>query len=122
MGHLDCIVVPNNKKGSVYACAAQAGIKVRTQSNPDGQGTTVWRISDGAPELRNQDRQPGPASTPYPTSTYVDHVLTPEGEFPSGRYVQADEYSPRVWMSDLDERGRPVNLHKKSKQLKDILS
>jgi hypothetical protein len=48
MEYGDSIVVPNSKRGSVYSCAAQAGIKIQTQSNLDGSTTTVWRVDEGA--------------------------------------------------------------------------
>lgn len=106
MKHGDRIVVPNSKKGSVYACAAQAGIKVRTQSNANGQDTTVWRIDESSEDLKRV------------TPSMMNSILTPDGELPTGHWIQPDPYGPRLWINDVDTQGRPVDITKK----KDIFS
>ena len=105
MEYGDSIVVPNSKRGSVYSCAAQAGIEVQTQSSLDGSTTTVWRVDEGAagPAL---DLESGTDST-------HQSILTADGEFPSGEYRQDDPWGPSVWYADCDEQGRPINRFKK---------
>ena len=113
MEYGDSIVVPNSKRGSVYSCAAQAGIQIQTQSNLDGSTTTVWRVDEGAvgPTL---GLEAGTGST-YPS------ILTADGEFPSGEYRQDDPYGPNVWHADCDEQGRPINrFKKKASELKPV--
>ena len=105
MAHLDSIVVPSDKRSSVYSCAAQAGIKVRTQGNPDGS-VTVWRVIDG--EGEDEDTLNDPV-----TPSDISAIYTPDGGLPSGRYTQPVPHGPMVWVNDVDEHGRPVNLHKK---------
>ena len=103
----DCIVVPGSRKASVYACAAQAGIKVRTQINPDDDGSVmVWRMDE-----EDEDSEPI-------TPSMVNSILTPDGGLPTGHWIQPDPYGPRVWINDVDAQGRPVNLAAK----KDIFS
>ncbi|HUD73476.1 MAG TPA: hypothetical protein VMQ76_00275 [Terracidiphilus sp.] len=114
MEHLDCIVVPDSKKGSVYACAAQAGIKIRTRSNPDGRGTTVWRIDLPAEDTEDEDAG-------FDAASHMKTVMTPEGGLPSGRYTQPDPYGPCIWVNDTDSLGQPVNIHEKAKQLAEML-
>ena len=105
MEYGDSIVVPNSKRGSVYSCAAQAGIKIQTQSNLDGSTTTVWRVDEGAS---------GPASgLESSTDSTYQSILTADGEFPSGEYRQDDPYGPNVWYADCDEQGHPINRFKK---------
>lgn len=115
MEHLDCIVVPSSKKGSVYSCAAQAGIRVRTKSNPDGRGVTVWRIDQPTEDTDTE-------ATDFDVASHMKAVLTPEGGLPSGHYTQPDPYGPCIWVNDTDSLGRPVNLHEKTKQLTEMLS
>lgn len=109
MEHLDSIVVPNSKRSSVYSCAAQAGIEIRTRGNPDGKSITVWRMCE------NTDADENTMTEPRVPSDF-SAILTPEGELPSGRYTQPVPHGPMVWVNDVDEHGRPVNLHKKKKQ------
>jgi hypothetical protein len=106
MEYGDSIVVPNSKRGSVYSCAAQAGIKVQTQSNPDGLTTTVWRVDEGTTSDSTLDLE-------YDTGSTRQSLLTADGEFPSGEYRQEHPYGPTVWRADCDEQGRPINRFKK---------
>ena len=106
MDNGDSIVVPNSKRGSVYSCAAQAGIKVQTQSNPDGLTTTVWRVDEGT-------TSDSTLALEYDTGSTRQSLLTADGEFPSGEYHQEHPYGPTVWRADCDEQGRPINRFKK---------
>jgi hypothetical protein len=117
MEHMDCMVVPNSKRGSVYACAAQAGIKIQTQSNPDGRSITVWRISEDTEDTKDTDASPDSS-----VSGDMLYVLTPDGGLPTGHYEQPHPYGPNIWINDVDALGRPENRNKKAKQPGDIFS
>lgn len=106
MEHQDSIVVPNSKRGSVYACAAQAGIKVVTQSNPDGLNVTVWRVDEPSGAGKSVADRPGSKSV-------ESSIYTPDGGLPTGHYAQETPYGPNIFYPDLDGQGRPVNLSKK---------
>lgn len=106
MKHLDSIVVPNSKRSSVYSCAAQAGIEIRTKVNPDGRSVRVWRMCED--DSTDEDILNNPLVLADPNNIY-----TPDGELPSGRYTQPVPHGPMVWVNDVDEYGRPVNLYKK---------
>ncbi len=113
MEHLDCIIIPNSKRASVYACAAQAGIKIRTKGNPDGASITVWRIMEDGDDATAKRKV-------TVLSLENDGIHTPDGDLPTGHYTRPDPYGPNVWAPDVDEFGRLVNLNKQNKTPKEV--
>jgi hypothetical protein len=98
---MDSIVIPGNKISSVHACAAQAGMKVKTQKNADGT-ITVWRVDPliaiDQSITKAADADPGPAA---PNSSKSGPV--------GGYYAEPTPYGPSVFVvTEVDEFGRPV--------------
>jgi len=101
MEYMDSIIVPGNKVSSAHSCAAQAGMKVKTQKNADGT-ITVWRVDPlvaiGQPITKTAAADPGPAA---PNSSKSGPV--------GGYYAKPTPYGPSVFVvTEVDEFGRPV--------------
>ena len=138
MAYGDSLVIPAKQHLGVHACARSVGAKVKTKSNDDGT-VTVWRVDSAAEPRPGAQASPratasGTASVAAGDITAADacrtsedplwkSIMTPDGDFPTGHYVQETPYGPNIFYPDLDELGRPVNLARKKEQtVEDIFS
>ena len=119
MEPMDSVVVPGDKLSSAHPCAAQLGMKIKTQKNADGT-VTLWCISAaiGAdpprkpgrprrnpdPPRRNPDPPqklpPAPKDSVAPITLPPNIVVTvanPALGLPAGYHIQEDPYGPCIW-------------------------
>jgi hypothetical protein len=88
MDYMDSTVIPGNKIPSAHPCAAQVGIKIKTQKNDDGT-FTIWRVD--LPDMPQFSA--AKASPPKIEATVANLDL----DLPAGYYIQEDPYGPRIW-------------------------
>ena len=89
MEYMDRIVIPGDKIPSAHPCAAQVGIKIKTQKNNDGT-FTIWRVDlPGMPRFST-------TNTPPPKIEIT--TANPAWDLPEGHYPQENPYGPRVWV------------------------
>ena len=91
MEYMDHIVIPGDKIPSAHPCAAQVGIKIKTQKNNDGT-FTIWRVDlPDMPQFSVTKALP-----PKIEITVADPAL----DLPEGHYSQENIYGPRVWVEE----------------------
>ena len=120
MEPMDSVVVPGDKLSSAHPCAAQLGMKIKTQKNADGT-VTLWCISaainadpprkPGRPR-RNPDPPqklpPAPRDSLVPITPPPKIILTaanPALGLPAGYYANDDPYGSMLWIE-----GKPPEL------------
>jgi hypothetical protein len=120
MEPMDSVVVPGDKLSSAHPCAAQLGMKIKTQKNADGT-VTLWCISavigadpprkPGRPR-RNPDPPqklpPAPKDSVAPITLPPNIVVTvanPALGLPAGYYANDDPYGSMLWIE-----GKPPEL------------
>jgi hypothetical protein len=88
MEYMDRIDIPGDKISSAHPCAAQVGIKIKTQKNKDGT-FTIWRVD--LPDMP----QFSAANAPPPKIEVT--VADIEWDLPAGYHIQEDPYGPCIW-------------------------
>lgn len=108
----ESVTIPESKKSSVHPAARRAGVRVTVRTLGDGT-VRVWRIpvfNGGFSQPNNPKNIFGESSTPKATPAGAGpadvsvELRSPDPQPKAKRpgYCQADRWSPRIWVDDLD--------------------